>query len=144
MGVPFVRRNLAWICCLGLAAVGCDGSSRPVTTEDMQETSLNDVGNIYRAFVVARHRPPKTLKDLATMERMSPAGVVAVRSGKIVVRFGADLPDTDPDPGKASSDQVLAYETQVPESGGKVLMLDRTIRAMTADEFKSAPKAGVQ
>ena len=91
-----MRRNLAWICCLALAAVGCGGSSRPVTTEDMLETSLNDVGNIYRAFVVARHRPPKTLKDLATMERMSPAGVVAVRSGKIVVRFGADLPDTDP------------------------------------------------
>jgi hypothetical protein len=82
MGVPFVRRHLAWICCLVLAAVGCGGSSRPVTTEGMPETSLNDVGDIYRAFVVARHKPPKTLKDLATMERMSPAGVVAVRSDK--------------------------------------------------------------
>jgi hypothetical protein len=142
MGVPLVRRHLAWICCLGLAAVGCGDSSRPVTQENMLETSLNDVGNIYRAFVVAHHKPPKTLKDLATLERMSPAGVVAVRSGKVVVRFGAELPDTDPEPGQSSSDQVLAYDTQVPESGGKVLMLDRTIRTMTAEEFKSAPKAG--
>ena len=137
-----MRRHLAWICCLGLAAVGCGGSDRPVTQEDMLETSLNDVGSIYRGFVVAHRKPPKTLKDLATLERMSPAGVVAVRSGKVVVRFGAELPDTDPEPGKSSSDQVLAYEKEVPESGGKVLMLDRTIRAMTAEEFKAAPKAG--
>jgi hypothetical protein len=127
-----------------LAVVGCGGSSHPVTREDMLDTSLNDIGNIYRAFVVSHHKPPKTLKDLATMERMSPAGVLAARSGKVVVRFGAELPDTDPEPGRSSSDQVLAYETQVPESGGKVLMLDRTIRTMTAEEFKAAPKAGNQ
>jgi hypothetical protein len=137
-----VRRHLAWICCLGLAAVGCGGSSRPVTKEDMLETSLNDVGNIYRAFVVAHQKPPKSLKDLAMLERASPAGVVAVRSGNVVVRYGAELPDTDPEPGKSSSDQVLAYEKQVPENGGKVLMLDRTVRTMTAEEFQAAPKAG--
>ena len=137
-----MRRNLAWICCLGLAAVGCGGSSRPVTKEDMLETSLNDVGDIYRTYVVMNKKPPKTLGDLARLERMSPAGVVALRSGEVVVRFGANLPDTDIEPGKSSSDEVLAYEKQVPEAGGKVLMLDRTIRQMTADEFKAAPKAG--
>jgi hypothetical protein len=137
-----VRRHLAWICCLGLAAVGCGGSSRPVTQEDMLETSLNDVGDIYRTFVVMNKKPPKKLGDLAPLERMSPAGIVALRSGKVVVRFGANLPDTDIEPGNSSSDEVLAYEKQAPESGGKVLMLDRTIRTMTADEFKAAPKAG--
>jgi hypothetical protein len=37
---------------------------------------------------------------------------------------------------------VLAYETEVPEKGGAVLMQDGTVKTMTADEFKSAPKAG--
>jgi len=137
-----VRRHLAWICCLGLAAVGCGGSSRPVTEGDMLDISLNDVGEVYRAFVVMNKRPPKKLGDLTPLEGMSPAGVVALRSGKVVVRFGANLPDTDAEPGKSHSDEVLAYEKRVPESGGKVLMLDRTTRTMTADEFKAAPKAG--
>ena len=38
--------------------------------------------------------------------------------------------------------EVLAYEKQVPDSGGNVLMLDRSVKKMTADEFKSAKKAG--
>ncbi len=137
-----MRRHLGWIICLGLAASGCGGSERPGTKEDMLRTSINDVGDIYRTFVVMNKKPPKTLKDLASLEGMSPAGVVAVKSGEVIVRFGANLPDTDPEPGKSSSDEVLAYEKQVPEGGGKVLMLDRTIRTMTADEFKAAPKAG--
>jgi hypothetical protein len=44
--------------------------------------------------------------------------------------------------GKGSGDIVLAYEKKVPQEGGKVLMLNRTIKTMTADAFKSAPKAG--
>jgi hypothetical protein len=108
----------------------------------MLETSLNDVGDIYRTFVVMNKKAPKTLGDLAKLERMSPAGIVALRSGEVVVRFGMDLPNTDPEPGKSASDEILAYEKQVPEAGGKVLMLDRTIRQMTADEFKAASQAG--
>lgn len=137
-----MRRHLAWICWLGLAAVGCGDSGRPVTKDDMLETSLNDVGEVYRAFVVMKKQPPKKLGDLALLEAMSPAGIVALRSGEVVVRYGAALPDTDTEPGKSSSEEVLAYEKRVPESGGKVLMLNRTIRTMTADEFKTAPKAG--
>jgi hypothetical protein len=142
MGVRLLRRYLAWIFCLGLVAVGCGDSGRPVTKEDMLETSLNDVGEVYRSFVVMKKRPPQKLKDLTPLEAMSPAGIVALRSGEVVVRFGADLPDTDTEPGKSPSEEILAYEKRVPESGGKVLLLNRTIRTMTSDEFKAAPKAG--
>jgi len=38
-------------------------------------------------------------------------------------------------------DAELAREVDVDD---ETVALDRTIRAMTADEFKSAPKAGVQ
>ncbi len=41
------------------------------------------------------------------------------------------------------ADAVLAYRKTVPEQGGQVLMQDGwTIKSMTADEFKAAPKAG--
>ncbi len=139
----FVRKSLPWVAYLGLFAAGCGGSGRPVTKEDMLTTSLNDVGDIYRSYLVMNKKPPGSLKDLASLERMSPAGVVAVRSGEVVVRFGARLPDTDLESGKSPSGEVLAYEKDVPEKGGKVLMLDRTIRVVTADEFKAMPKAGV-
>jgi hypothetical protein len=87
-------------------------------------------------------KPPAKTADFKAMERMSPIGLNAVRSGAVVVRFGAELPDVGEEPGKGSGDEVLAYEKEVPTSGGHVLMLNRTIKSMSADEFKSARLAG--
>ena len=36
---------------------------------------------------------------------------------------------------------ILAYEKDVPASGGLVLMAEGSVRSMTADEFKKTPKA---
>ena len=66
-------------------------------------------------------------------------GYEALRNGNIVLRYNAKLPDTDEDPGHAESNEVLAYEKEVPESGGYVLLLNRVVKKMTADEFKAAP-----
>ena len=41
-----------------------------------------------------------------------------------------------------TSHEVLAYEKKVPDSGGLVLMLDRTIKEMSREEFKAAKMAG--
>jgi hypothetical protein len=60
----------------------------------------------------------------------------------VVLLYGALLADTKEEPGDGSSSEVLAYQKDVPQSGGKVLMLDRTVKSMTAEEFKSAKKAG--
>jgi hypothetical protein len=54
----------------------------------------------------------------------------------------ATLLDTDVEPSSPPSDDVLAYWKTVPEMGGPVLMLDRRIRTMTAEEFKAARLAG--
>ena len=60
----------------------------------------------------------------------------------VVLRYGAMLSDTKEEPGQTPSDELLAYESQVPEKGGRVLMLDRTIKTMTPEEFKVAKLAG--
>jgi hypothetical protein len=36
---------------------------------------------------------------------------------------------------------VLAYEKNVPNEGGRVLLLNRTIKTMTPEEFKAATRA---
>ena len=60
-----------------------------------------------------------------------------LKSGDLVVQWGAPLSAEG-----ASSDTVLAYVKTVPEQGGYVLMQDgKSIKKMTADEFKNAPKA---
>jgi hypothetical protein len=48
--------------------------------------------------------------------------------------------DTDEDPGHAESSEFLAYQKDVPEQGGYVLLLSRTIKQLTADECKAAPR----
>jgi hypothetical protein len=62
----------------------------------------------------------------------------AVEAGQIVVFWGADPARA---PGGASN-TVLAYDKDVPEKGGVVVMLSGTPGNMTAEEFKKAPKAG--
>ena len=56
-----------------------------------------------------------------------------------MLRYNAKLPDMDEEPGHADSNEVLAYQKEVPENGGYVLMLNRVVKKMTADEFKAAP-----
>jgi len=137
------KRSLGWICVFGLVVQGCGGNvDQPATKDEMRQTALADVGELYRMYVVTKKKTPRKVADFAPLERMSPAGFLAVRGGDIVVRFEATLPDTQMEPGKSSSDEVLAYEKSVPGTGGQVLMLNRTIRAMTPDEFKAAKLAG--
>ncbi|AGA29902.1 hypothetical protein [Singulisphaera acidiphila] len=128
---------------LSFVTVGCGGTeNKPATESDMEQNALNDVAELYRVYTIQFKKPPAKLADFAPMEPMSPLGVAAVTKGEVVVRFGATLPNTDEGPGKGPGDEVLAYQKKVPESGGQVLMLNRTIKAMTSDEFKAAKLAG--
>ena len=138
-----MRSRARWFLCLPLVVAGCGGPvEKPPTVADMEETKLNDVAELYRLHQVSANKPPTSIGELTAMEAMSPMGAQAIRQGDVVVRLGATLPDTAEGPGTGPSDEVLAYQKQVPESGGQVLMLNRTIKSMTAEEFKAAKLAG--
>jgi hypothetical protein len=133
---------MVWALLLAPALAGCGGpENRPVTQEEMQQTALNDVGELYRMYITEHKKPPQKVGDFNSMEMMSPTGLRALKTGEVVAYLKADLPDLGEEPGKGPGDTVLAYEKDVPQSGGKVLMLNRTVKTMTAEEFKSAPKA---
>ena len=138
-----MRSLFVWVFGLGLLIAGCGPSgNRPMTKEEESTVALDDVGELYRVFTAQKKKAPTKLADFVPFEPMSPMGLQALQRGDVVVRFGATLPDTKEEPGVGPDDEVLAYEKDVPVSGGRALMLNRTIKTMTADEFKAVKLAG--
>jgi hypothetical protein len=140
MGV-FMPKSILTVCCLALLAVGC-GGNKPPTVAEGETGVLSQVGEMYRNYQMVKKKPPEKLAELGSVRSVSGNGYEAVRTGDVILRYGVPLPDTKEEPGQSSSDEVLAYQKQVPVSGGKVLLLNRTVKTMTADEFKAAKLAG--
>jgi len=116
---------------------GCGGVTE-IHSIASDERGLKELGRVYRDFATKRKRGPKNLKELNIKGQQYPIAVGMIKSGDLVVQWGAPL---SPE-GKAAN-AILAYVKTVPERGGNVLMQDSmTINKMTADEFKTAPKAG--
>ncbi len=137
-----MRKSILAACCLSLLVAGCSDSSRQPTADESEDTTLFQVGEMCRFYQLAKKKSPEKFADLNSVNNLAGGGYEAVRSGRVILLYGASLPDTKEEPGDGSSDEVLAYQKDVPQSGGKVLMLDRTVKNMTAEEFKSAKKAG--
>jgi hypothetical protein len=122
---------------LGLLA-GC--SSQPKGGDAVAEyTELQDVDGLLRTAAGRTGRPPASLADLEKDKVHYPRGYEAVKSGDVVVLWGAAL-QGEPDVGK--NEAVVAYEKRVPTEGGYVLLSAGTVKKMTAAEFNAAPKAG--
>jgi hypothetical protein len=133
--------GLAFLCVL----TGCGGSGSTLPPEDagsVEARGLERLGEMYRLVRVELGRPPRNLIELHQAEAKVPGGLSEVGEENLVVCFGVELPDTTGPPGAVPSDKVLAYIRSVPRSGGYVLMLDRTVRTMTPQEFKMAQLAG--
>lgn len=131
------RRSFGWGLVLAASmawfASGCGGSGSN-TPQPVENLALDEVGTLYQAYTDQYKKPPQKPTDFARFEQGYPLGYRLVKEGGIVVEWGATL-------GEGSKDKVLAYEKKVPQEGGAVLMGDRSLRTMTADEFKSAPRA---
>jgi hypothetical protein len=139
---PFIQPPREWRCVLALAAVtGCSSREGPVAHDKMVEARLLDVGELYRIHQLMHNTPPKLIKDFHRESAGTPSAYESIRSGAIVVLYGATLPDTNEEPTSDAWQEVLAYPKSVPLQGGPVLMLDRRIRNMTAEEFKVAKLA---
>ncbi len=128
------------VCGVGTAMVigllvGCSGESVPQGHIAGREEELREVWDMYKAHLDARKRPPARLQDLNPYEPSAINGFGALRDERVILLWGGSAPS-------GQKDRVLAYEKGVPEKGGSVLLQDGTVKTMTADEFKAAPKAG--
>jgi hypothetical protein len=134
-------RSILTVCSLAaLLATGCGGSNRPITPDDADQILLTQVGELCRHYQFTTKKPPQKVSDLQTVRSLGGPGYDALRAGDIVLLCSAKLPDLDEDPGHSESGEILAYMKDVPQKGGHVLLLNRTIKTMTADEFKAAPR----
>lgn len=124
---------------------GCGGGNTPATEEQFRDTNLLDVGELLRMYQIEKGEPPQSFADVQavpSLEMAAPMGFERVRTGEFVVRWGAPLPDTGEEIGTTDDAEILAYVKEAPEQGGSVLLLNRTLTTMTAEEFAAAPKAG--
>ena len=103
-----------------------------------QASTLQEVADLLRA-AGSDGRAPARVADLAKFATAYPGAYQAVKSGDVVVVWGAKMAGE----GEAASAaaNVIAYEKDAPTSGGYVLFTNGEVKQMTADEFKSAPKA---
>jgi hypothetical protein len=121
---------------LGLV-MGC--SSQPQAPAAREFALLRDVSDLLHA--AAARRPPAKLADLDRFQSTYPVGYDAVKSGAVVVLWGAAL-QGEGEVGK--NETVVAYEKDVPTTGGYVLLSAGTVKKMTVAEFEAAPKRGKQ
>jgi hypothetical protein len=136
----FVRDGFVLTALLALGA-GCGSSSSgggnfEVSPDNGDKYALTEVGEILRNRMLNTSQPARSVADIAGYENAGPTGLNRVRTGEIVVLWGAN-------PKEGAVDQVLAYEKKTPQSGGFALMQDgTTVKKMTPAEFQAAPKAG--
>lgn len=132
-----------------VAVLLCAGCGRrdntPPTADVMRERNLMEVGELLRVYQAEKSKPPTSLAELQVLpavEMIASMGLEMLKNGEIVTRWEAKLPDTGEEPGTTPDQEVLAYYREVPEQGGLVLLLNRNVQTMTAEEFQAAPKAG--
>lgn len=125
----------AWLLPSLLALAGCK-KPQPVMVSASMQDKLTEIGRMYTAYTQDHKQPPKTLSDLdkPVYEVANTEGFAALRDGECVMLWGGRLP------GAGAGATVLAYEASVPENGGLVLFQDGTVKSLTAEEFKAAPK----
>lgn len=98
--------------------------------------ALQQVANMIRDHTSSKGKPPAKLADLAGFKNHYNIGYTAVESGEVVVVWGAWVAGE----GGGEGTGVVAYEKAAPDSGGAVLLQSGTVKQMTADEFRAAPK----
>jgi hypothetical protein len=129
MAITWIRRAVLALA-VGLAA-GCGGDNKPVPPRTDDE--LLEVWGMYHDSAAAARKPPAALRDVERFEPQYLNGYSAVFDGRVHVAWSTPLTGTP-----ADANRVLAYQAEVPEKGGRVLMADGTLRTMSAAAYASA------
>lgn len=98
------------------------------------ENGMKELGLVYEYIASNRFPAPRGLDDLNEYEASLPVAYSKIQSGDYVVLWGVGL-------NASAANVVLAYEKDAATQGGLVLMLDGTVKTLSAAEFQAAPKA---
>ncbi len=122
---------------IGLTVMlGCGGAPKG---GDMGQApaELREVNDLLRQAGASAGKTPGKMSDLDKAKDNFVMGHAAVKSGKVVVIWNTPFAG-EGDVGK--NEVPVAYEKDVPTSGGFVLLSAGSIKKMSADQFKAAKK----
>jgi hypothetical protein len=119
------------VCCF---LMGCGGPDTPavVSTDEASKRMVEDYVYFLKQLKDDNKKAPSNKNEFLALEAMAPMSGPAITNGSFIVIWGQGLGTTK---------DIIAYEKKVETEGGYVLLQDGTVKKMTADEFKSAPKA---
>ena len=120
------------------ASVGCADPGRTA------ESDLKRIGAAYHGYSARMFVGPANADDLQTYLEKTPETYASLKAGRYIVIWKVspeELKRAAAKGGPKLADQVLGYEADVPTSGGKAVMVDGSIRTLSAAEFQEAPKA---
>lgn len=126
---------------LALLAAGCSSSATNAPAGSDNRAVVGEVGGLLGAYTGEFRKGPQKLADVARYENGYPLGFEAVKSGEVVVVWGARVTVEEGGGVDPNATGVAAYEKKVPADGGFVLLQNGTVKEMTAAEFAAAPKA---
>lgn len=133
MTIRTKRAALLAVACL--FAWGCGGGSTPTgPVGPSAEEALNDLGSLLKTIDGEKKRPPANPAMLDQYEPIAMSAARGITSKDVVYVWGAGY--------KADGTRVVAHEKDAEAKGGLVLLENGTVKTMTADELKAAPKAG--
>ena len=130
------RSAALWGCFLfALGLLGGCGDGGPGKTGPAGPTrqeELTDLAELLREAAANKQKMPAKVADLEPHEPPHPVAVIAMQRGEVVYAWGVGL---------SAGTGILAYEKGAERAGGWVLLQDGTVKQLSADEFKAAPKA---
>ncbi len=127
------------VCCGATGVVGVFFGFKAVQAsadKTKRHNELKQIGLAYHFSCDVNRRPPASLADLR-QQPLSASAVTKLEDGTIVFLYGvapADMTD-------GSTNTVLAYEKDVPTSGGYVVFGDAHVDWVTPERFGTLPKA---
>ena len=122
---------------VGLGAPGCSRQeSESASQERFNKDMLLEFAELLKAHVRDHKKPPSKAADVASYEPIYPTAHVGIVKKDIVYPWGVGLTS-----GGDAGSTVLAYQKDVETKGGWALMQDGTVKELTAEQFKAAPKA---
>ncbi len=133
-----LRMSILGMFLAAIGTAGCSSNHGGNTATTQEETALSEVGDMIRSVIGSAGRPPNSVADFGKLSSMYSNGYKAVKSGDIVVVWGAKVAGEGSSGG--TDDSIVAYEKNAPTSGGFVLLASGKVTKLTAAEISNVLK----
>jgi hypothetical protein len=124
------------VVCGAAVLTGMPAGAAP--TDIRTSNDLKQIGLAYHMHLDANSGPPSKAEDLAPFFDNNARLLKMLKDETVVFFYKVGLNQMP----SGSSNTILAYDKDVPQKGGLVLMADASVKKLSAEDFKKTPKAG--